>query len=591
VCDKAYRRFCREAKEFADGIRSVICGAQEEFSLESPCHSPDEKRWFLGRVTRFSGEGPIHVVVAHENITERKEAEDALKINDARLTEAQRVAHIGSWELDVKSHELFWSAETFRIFGYKPDQFSPTMETFFENVHPDDRLLMNEVTHAAFYERKPFDVDHRIILPDGKECYVHERAEVIFDDGGQPVRMTGTVQDITGRRHAEEEQKKLQEQLTQAQKMESVGRLAGGVAHDFNNILGIIIGYAEMIMMDMEPDNPIYPHLQRILNTTQRAADLVRQLLAFARKQTASPEILNINETVANMFRMLKRIIGEDINLIWKPGHDIWNVRIDPVQIDQILANLAVNSRDAISNTGSITLETGNVVFDYAYSAGHAEILPGEFVLLEVSDTGSGMSKEVVEHIFEPFFTTKETGKGTGLGLATVYGIVRQNNGFINVYSEEGKGTSFKIYLPRFKSDIVQSTVEKVSEKPQKGTETLLIAEDEKDYLMSCKIVLEKLGYTVFSAETPEQAITLSKEHPGDIDLLITDVIMPKMNGKELLEKIHKIRPGLKCLYMSGYTANVIAHHGVLDEGVNFLQKPFSVKTIAEKVREVIDSK
>jgi CheY-like chemotaxis protein len=341
----------------------------------------------------------------------------------------------------------------------------------------------------------------------------------------------------------------------------------------------------------MEPDNPIYPHLQRILNTTQRAADLVRQLLAFARKQTASPEILNINETVANMFRMLKRIIGEDINLIWKPGHDIWNVRIDPVQIDQILANLAVNSRDAISNTGSITLETGNVVFDYAYSAGHAEILPGEFVLLEVSDTGSGMSKEVVEHIFEPFFTTKETGKGTGLGLATVYGIVRQNNGFINVYSEEGKGTSFKIYLPRFKSDIVQSTVEKVSEKPQKGTETLLIAEDEKDYLMSCKIVLEKLGYTVFSAETPEQAITLSKEHPGDIDLLITDVIMPKMNGKELLEKIHKIRPGLKCLYMSGYTANVIAHHGVLDEGVNFLQKPFSVKTIAEKVREVIDSK
>jgi CheY-like chemotaxis protein len=373
--------------------------------------------------------------------------------------------------------------------------------------------------------------------------------------------------------------------------MESVGRLAGGVAHDFNNLLGIIMGYAEIIMMDMEPDNPVYSHLQQILNTTQKAAELTRQLLAFARKQTAIPKILDMNETVANMLKMLQRIISENIDLIWRPGYDIWKVRIDPVQIDQILANMTVNSRDAIPDTGSIVLETGNVVFDCAYTAGHTEFLPGEYVLLSVSDTGVGMSKEVMEHIFEPFFTTKETGKGTGLGLATVYGIVRQNSGFLNVYSEEGKGTTFKIYLPRFKSDIVQSTVEKVSGKPQRGTETLLIVENEEDYLMSCKMLLEKLGYTVLTATTPDDAIHIAEEHPGNIDLLITDVIMPKMNGKELLGNIRNIRPGLKYLYMSGYTADVIAHHGVLEEGVNFLQKPFSIKTIAEKVREVLDSK
>ena len=296
-----------------------------------------------------------------------------------------------------------------------------------------------------------------------------------------------------------------------------------------------------------------------------------------------------MNDTISGMLKMLRRLIGEDIDLFWIPELDLWKVKIDPSQVDQILANLVVNARDAISGVGAITLKTENVVIDDSNRAETPEFIPGEYVLLTVSDTGVGMSQEVLDNIFEPFFTTKELGKGTGLGLSTVYGIVKQNDGFIYVASEPGKGTTFKIYLPRFEAETAQDSPEKEAGKPPTGTETILVVEDDEAILNLSKMILENLGYTVLAAQTPLHAIHLVEEHPGDLHLLITDVVMPEMNGRALAEKLGAIRPNLKCLYMSGYTADVIAHRGILDEGVNFIQKPFGSDKLAEKVRQVLD--
>jgi PAS domain S-box-containing protein len=391
------------------------------------------------------------------------------------------------------------------------------------------------------------------------------------------------------RKRAEEEKEKLEAQLFQAQKMESVGRLAGGVAHDFNNMLGVIIGRAEMALgQDVSPDK-LQHNLEEILKAGLRSADLTRQLLAFARKQTAVPKILHLNDTILGMLKMLRRLIGEDIDLLWAPGLDLWNVKIDPSQVDQILANLAVNARDAISGVGAVTMRTENVVIDDSNRAETPEFIPGEYVLLTVSDTGTGMSQEVCEKIFEPFFTTKEVGKGTGLGLSTVYGIVKQNDGFIYVASEPGKGTTFKIYLPRFKAATAPAHSGEVAGKRPTGKETILLVEDDEAILNLSKMILENLGYTVLAAHTPVYALHLVEEHPGDLHLLITDVVMPEMNGRELAEQLRVIRPNLKCLYMSGYTADVIAHRGILDEGVNFIRKPFGSDDFAARVRQVLD--
>ncbi|MEQ8170562.1 MAG: ATP-binding protein, partial [Candidatus Eremiobacterota bacterium] len=475
-------------------------------------------------------------------------------------------------------------------FGYTIEDI-PTGAEWFNLAYPDEeyrKALLEEWMARITYAMDTHSTvgplkEVMVTCKDGSKKYISWGYITL----GEKNYSCGL--DVTERRQAEEEKEKLQKQLLHAQKMESVGRMVGGVAHNFNNILGIIIGCSEVIMMDLEPDNPLYSQLQLIVNSSHRAANLVRQLMAFARKQNVTPKVLDINKTLSDMHKMLCQIIGENIELIWKPGHELWKVRIDPNQLEQIVVNLTVNSRDAIDKNGSITLETCNAVFDTSYFAGNEEILPGEYVLLSVSDTGVGMSKEVIENIFEPFYTTKGVGKGTGLGLPTVYGIVHQNNGFINVFSEEGKGTTFKIYLPRFKSEPLMAPAEKESDKLQAGTETILIAEDEECYLVPCKMLLEKLGYTVLTATTPAQAVYLAEKHSKNIDLLITDVVMSGMNGRELMEKIHTIIPAMKCIYMSGYPANVIAYHGVMDEAVNFLEKPFSIKTVAAKVREVLD--
>jgi len=397
--------------------------------------------------------------------------------------------------------------------------------------------------------------------------------------------------DITELKRAEEEKGKLQDQLLQSQKMESVGRLAGGVAHDFNNMLAVILGHTETALEYVDPDQPSHANLTEILKAAGRSADLTRQLLAFARKQTVAPRVLDLNKTISGMLNMLQRLIGEDIDLNWQPEADLWQIEMDPSQIDQILVNLCVNARDAISGVGKLTIETANSAFDEDYCTTHAGFILGEYVRLAVSDNGCGMDKETLSHLFEPFFTTKETGKGTGLGLATVYGIIKQNNGFINVYSEAGQGTTFAIYLPRHAGKAEQLREKGPTEATGHGQETILLAEDEPALLELTTMLLKRQGYTVLAASTPGEAIRLAREHAGEIHLLMTDVIMPEMNGRELAKNLLDIYPHMKRLFTSGYTANVIAHHGVLDKEVHFIQKPFSRKDLATKIREALDQK
>ncbi|MDK9708892.1 MAG: PocR ligand-binding domain-containing protein [Desulforhopalus sp.] len=390
------------------------------------------------------------------------------------------------------------------------------------------------------------------------------------------------------RREAEHETALLQTQLIQAQKMESIGRLAGGVSHDFNNMLGVILGHVEMAEEYVDPASPISIDLREIKKAASRSADLTRQLLAFARKQTVSPKVLDLNEIVESLLKMLRRLIGENIDLTWLPGKNLWPVHIDPSQIDQILANLTINSRDAISGVGRMTIETANMDIDEDYCTNHVGFMPGSYVTLTVSDTGCGMDRETREHIFEPFFTTKEVGQGTGLGLATIYGIVKQNEGFINVYSEPGEGASFRIFFPRYRGESLKIDQYKPLESPEQGRETILLVEDEPSILQLGIRMLERLGYHVLPAPTPNEALKVAERYEGEIHLLLTDVIMPEMNGRTLAKQLRSLHPRMRQMFMSGYTADVIAHHGVLDEGVQFIQKPFTKAELSIKVRQAL---
>jgi len=444
-----------------------------------------------------------------------------------------------------------------------------------------------ERTHAMLAgESLTFEVEH--YHKDGHVFPLEVSAGLITYGEGSSIQ--SFHRDISERRKAREEQTKLEAQLQQAQKMESVGRLAGGVAHDFNNLLTVISGYAELGILETKPGQRVHTFFSTIQDAAQKSADLTRQLLAFARRQTIAPIVLELNEMVAGMLKMLQRLIGEDIHIVWQPAPDLWFVNMDPSQIDQILANLCVNARDSIAGTGTITIETANNFIDEAYCARHAGIRLGDYVRFTVSDNGCGMDKETVAKIFEPFFTTKELGKGTGLGLSTVYGIVKQNKGFINVYSEPGIGTSFSIYLPRFEGDVTQSLTEESAEAAPHGQETVLLVEDELGILNLAASILTSLGYTVLPADNPGEAARIAGKHASEIHLLITDVVMPHMNGRDLADSLKVHHPHLKCLFMSGYTVDVIAQYGVLNEGVNFIQKPFSLRDLATKVRDVLES-
>jgi len=533
----------------------------------------------------------VHAIIQHLDITDRKRAEEALRESEERLQLVMEGSQLGYWDWNIETGKVSRNARWAEMLGYTLQEIEFTVKQWTDLHHPDDRAAVWKSIQDHLDGKTPAHrIEYRMRAKDGRYKWILDQARVVKRDAqGKPMRMSGTHTDITERKRAEEEREKLQAQLAQAQKMESVGRLAGGVAHDFNNMLGVILGRVEMILDQVGPDQPIYHDLQEIQKAARRSADIIRQLLAFARKQTVTPKVLDLNKTVEGMLRMLRRLIGEDIDLTWLPGRDLAQVRIDPSQIDQILANLCINARDAIAGTGKLTIETDSATFDEDYCTHHTGFVPGDYVLLAVSDNGCGMDQEALEHLFEPFFTTKEVDKGTGLGLATVYGIVKQNNGFVNVYSEPGQGTTFKLYLPRHLTE-ADPLPKKIKDHPAEcGQETILLVEDEPAILSMTTRMLEGLGYQVMPARTPGEAIRLAQEYVGAIHLLMTDVVMPEMNGRDLAKNLMSLYPGIRRLFMSGYTANVIAHHNVLDEGVNFLQKPFSMNDLGAKVREVLD--
>ncbi|QTA79573.1 Two component system sensor response regulator/histidine kinase, PAS domain-containing [Desulfonema limicola] len=520
------------------------------------------------------------------NQLKRKLSEEALRKSEElqrAMIAASPLAIIG---LDPDGLVQSWNKSAQNMFGWNEKEvlgkFLPIVP---ENQYEAFTSLRNSVMEGDAISQVELMRQRR----DGSLIEISLSAAPIYDKNGRAAAIISVIQDITERRQSEKERDKLQSQLFQAQKMESVGRLAGGVAHDYNNMLSVILGYTEMALAKLEPGHQLSYDLKEIMAAAQRSADITRQLLAFSRQQTIAPRVLYLNQAIADMLNMLRRLIGEDIDLAWHPLESLLPVYMDPSQVDQILVNLCVNARDAIADVGNITIETGIKTFDQAYCAENAGFVPGTFVLLSVSDDGCGMDRDTREHIFEPFFTTKKPGRGTGLGLAMVYGIVRQNKGFINIYTEPDQGTAFRIYLPPHKdlTEQVQDTKPAVPDRC--GNETIMVVEDEQTILKMTRMMLERLGYKVLTAGSPGKAISLAGKYPGNINMLITDVVMPDMNGRELSEQLQSLYPDIKILFMSGYTANVIAHRGVLEKGVNFIQKPFSINDLASRVREVLD--
>ncbi len=572
----------------------VMATGRPVFGVKHAIHWPEGKRVVLSinAAPTFDEQGHVAGMTASiEDTTEPERAENELARSHDLLTNLARLVPgvIYQYRLypDGRSAFPYSSPGMNDIYEVTPEAVQKDATPVFGRLHPEDYDRVGATIMESARTLQTFYCEFRVILPrQGLRWRSSQAHPERTEDGG--TLWHGIISDITERKLAEAEKSILEDQLHQAQKMEAVGRLAGGVAHDFNNMLSAILGHVEMAMEDVDSTQALYADLQEIQTAARRSAELTRQLLAFARKQTVAPRVLELNQTVEGMLKMLHRLIGEDIDLTFQPHADLWSVKLDPSQIDQILANLCVNARDAIADVGKITIETENSRFDQDYCANHVGHVVGDYVQLAVSDNGCGMDKATLARLFEPFFTTKESGKGTGLGLATVYGIVKQNSGFINVYSEPGHGTTFKIYLPRHVSD-AGVAVERAARPAARGNETILVVEDEPSLLNMTKRILERLGYIVVTASAPGEAICLAREYPCEIHLLVTDVVMPEMNGKDLAKQLQSLFPGLKCLFMSGYTASVIAHHGVLDDGVNFVQKPFSKEDLAAKVREVLD--
>ena len=478
----------------------------------------------------------------------------------------------------------FVSGEYCKYFSRTEDEL--TGQDFFQFIPEEDRGYVSEQFLSLSPENPEVTYEHRVITADGSTRWQEWTDRLLSGkEGLREYQAVGL--DITARKEAEEELHETQEQLRQAQKLEAIGQLAGGIAHDFNNMLSAIIGYSDLILTGLKEEDPLYSDMENIKSCADRSAALTRQLLAFSRKQALQPRVLDLNTIVSDMDRMLRRLIGEHIELVSRPAEGLWQVKADPGQIEQVIMNLAVNARDAMPDGGKLTVESANVELDEEYARTHVSAKPGPHVMIAVTDTGCGMDKETLSRIFEPFFTTKESGKGTGLGLSTAYGIVKQSGGNIWVYSEPEKGTTFKVYLPRVEG-VPDEKVRAKTVAPNRGTETVLVVEDEDAVRELVARILSVHGYKVLEAPNGGEALVICEKH-GNIDLLITDVVMPNMGGRELAERVGKMRPGVKVLYTSGYTDNAIVHQGVLDAGTPFIQKPYTVSALLAKVREVLE--
>ncbi|MCB8925357.1 MAG: PAS domain S-box protein [Ardenticatenaceae bacterium] len=537
---------------------------------------------------------PTGIVTVNRDITERKQIEAALQQSEERLRQAIQVANIGTFDHDHINDFIYFSPELRQMWDLPSSQDVRLDSLDFEKVHPDDR---ERVLQAMAEAHSPsgdgsFEIEQRLVHSDQSVHWISVRSRTFFAGEGEerhPVRTIGAVVDLTEAKLAEESRAKLEEQLRQAQKLESLGRLAGGIAHDFNNLLVPMIGYTELGQMRLSADNKAHAYFEKIGNAATRAADLTKQILAFSRRQMLEMGLFDLNDVVGEFRDMLERLIGEDIQMKIFLAPTPCPITADRTQIEQILMNLVLNARDAMPTGGQLIVETDTVFLDESYVRTHPDTTPGHYAMLSISDTGLGMDSETQQSMFDPFFTTKERGKGTGLGLATVFGIVKQHGGNIWVYSEPNEGTTFKIYLPR-PEDATQLSSAIAPEMPTVyGTETVLVVEDEPMVRRLACETLATYGYNVLEGENPFHGIKIADTHPEKIDLLLTDVIMPEMNGRELHDKLLNIRPDIKVLFMSGYTDNVIVHHGVLDEGVNFLEKPFTIRHFIQKVRRVLD--
>lgn len=469
------------------------------------------------------------------------------------------------------------SPASISLTGYAPRDFYNSPFLLHRIVHPNWIESFEEQWNKFLNGGASIFYEFPIIHKTGEIRWIYQRNVVVANDHNDPIAVEGIVTDVS-------ERKRLEEQLLQAQKMEAIGHLAGGVAHDFNNLLMPILGYVDAAMDAIPPDGELREDLMEIKKAGERAASLTRQLLAFSRRQILEPKIVNLNDLLANMEKMLRRLIGEDVDLMIRLSPDIGQVRADPGQIEQIVMNLAVNARDAMPTGGALTIETANSNFDETAAILHVGAKTGEYILLSVSDNGCGMDKETLSKIFDPFFTTKEQGKGTGLGLATVYGMVKQSNGAIFTYSEPGVGTTFKIYLPRIREEAPEETAEQNAQSIQRGSHTILLVEDEETVRRLVKRTLEKNGYRVLAASQGDEAIELSAAHKGPIHLLITDVILPKISGRQTAEQITAQRPKTRVLFMSGYTNDAVVQHGILEPGIEFIPKPFSSEVLLRKV-------
>ena len=761
VCEQAGQAGCSQGRAFAEGIRQVLSGAAPDYVMEYPCDSPDQVRRFVARVTPFRGEGPRRVVIAHENITERVLAEEALRESEQHFRNLADTTSTLIWTSGPDGACDYFNRPWLAYRGRTLEQ--DLGDGWLDGVHPEDAPAVMAAYRAAFEQRKRFTVDFRLARHDGvyrwfeddgsprydsqgrfsgyigylfditerklaearvehlngvlrairdvnqmivrvaserelvdgaanllgsmagyascvlilvdaedrptawasrgdptfeqsvdamlgqgalPRCCAEARARagalLIEEHGGhchgcpladvQSARNSlwsalrhedvvygylgvqtshgmgiddeeqGLVTEIAGdvayalrnlaltRAHAEAERVRatLEQQLQHAQRVEAVGRLAGGVAHDFNNMLSVILGSLELAIPQLPPDHPVLEDLREAERAGRRSADLTRQLLAFARQQTISPRVVDLNEALEGMLKMLRRLIGEDIEVVWRPHTRVWPVHIDPSQLDQVLANLAVNARDAIGGAGIVTIETDNVTLTPEEALEKVGASPGDYVRLSVSDTGVGMSDEVRAHLFEPFFTTKPVGEGTGLGLATIYGVVTQNNGVIEVDSALGQGTTFRIYIPRHAEAAAGEAPAAPAETPRGAGELVLLVEDEGSILQMGTRMLRMLGYDVLATSNPREVAALMAAEERTPALLITDVVMPGLNGHDLADQLRTRYPDLRVLYMSGYTADVIARQGVLDEGVNFVGKPFTLRMLGEAVSQAM---